>query len=154
LEGWLLRVVAIPSFDKDRRKMDRNLWIGLAFAFMAAGVAQAQTPLYTVVDGVKVDPDTMKGFRTWRQAACDRCHGPNQEGMVGPSLIASLKVLSKEDFVKTVTNGRIEKGMPPWGTNKNVMDNIDHLYAYLKGRSDGKITKAHVEPMDSPTAAN
>ena len=30
---------------------------------------------YTVVDGYKVDAKTMEGFRTWRAAACDRCHG-------------------------------------------------------------------------------
>ncbi|MDE2371296.1 MAG: c-type cytochrome [Burkholderiales bacterium] len=128
--------------------MNRKVWMALALA--VAGAAWAEKPLYTVVDGNKVDPDTLKGFRTWRQAACDRCHGPNQEGMVGPSLIDSLKVMTKEQFVTTVTNGRVEKGMPPWSTSKNVMDNIDHLYAYLKGRSDGKITKAHVVPMDSP----
>ena len=29
------------------------------------------------------------------------------------------------------------------------MDNIDALYAYLKGRSDGAITRAEVEPMDA-----
>jgi hypothetical protein len=28
-----------------------------------------------------------------------------------------------------------------------VMSNIDQLYAYLKGRSDGAITKSKVEPM-------
>lgn len=103
--------------------------------------------LYTVVDGNKVDAETMKGFRTWRSAACDRCHGPNQEGMVGPSLINSLKTLSKEDFVKTVTQGRQEKGMPSFGENKTVVDNINQLYAYLKGRSDGAITSARVQEM-------
>jgi mono/diheme cytochrome c family protein len=103
--------------------------------------------LYTVVDGNKVDAQTMKGFRTWRAAACDRCHGPNQEGMVGPSLINSLKTLSKEDFVKTVTNGRQDKGMPSFAENKTVMENIDQLYAYLKGRSDGAITSAKVQEM-------
>ena len=113
----------------------------------AAGAAQDSTP-YKVVDGYKVDAFTLQGFRTWRAAACDRCHGANQEGMVGPSLIASLKTLSKEDFVKTLHDGRLEKGMPSWAENKQVMDNIDALYAYLKGRSDGAITKAHVEPMD------
>ncbi|MGY0193729.1 c-type cytochrome [Leptothrix sp. BB-4] len=111
--------------------------------------AQAQekveTPLYTVVDGYKVDANTMKGFRTWRQAACDRCHGANQEGMVGPSLVNSLKVLTKEEFVKTVRDGRLEKGMQSFGTSQTVMDNIDHLYAYLKGRSDGAITRSKVE---------
>ena len=42
----------------------------------------AAAPLYKVVDGTKVDSETMKGFRTWRAAACDRCHGANQQGMV------------------------------------------------------------------------
>lgn len=123
----------------------------LALPFMLAlhgGAALAEdAPPYTVVDGYKVDANTMKGFRTWRQAACDRCHGANQEGMVGPSLIASLKVLTKEQFVTTLANGRLDKGMPSWSTNKTVMDNMDSLYAYLKGRSDGAITRARVEPM-------
>jgi len=119
---------------------------GLAFA-QAASNATTSSPLYKVVDGTKVDSETMKGFRTWRAAACDRCHGANQEGMVGPSLIASLKTLSKDEFVKTLTEGRLEKGMPAWKTNKQVMENMDHLYAYLKGRSDGAITHARVEEI-------
>ena len=105
-------------------------------------------PLYTVVDGYKVDHETMQGFRTWRAAACDRCHGPNQEGMVGPSLIESLKRMSKEEFAKTLTEGRLEKGMPSWQTNKQVIENMDQLYAYLKGRSDGAISRAKVQEID------
>nr|WP_309638921.1 cytochrome c [Methylibium sp.] len=119
---------------------------------LCAGVSLAQAqdakqPLYNVVDGYKVDANTMKGFRTWRAAACDRCHGANQEGMVGPSLVNSLKTLTKEEFVKTVRDGRLEKGMQSFGTNKQVMDNIDQLYAYLKGRSDGAITRSKVEEV-------
>jgi mono/diheme cytochrome c family protein len=119
---------------------------GLVFAQVASNAATS-SPLYKVVDGTKVDSETMKGFRTWRAAACDRCHGANQEGMVGPSLIASLKTLSKDEFVKTLTEGRLEKGMPAWKTNKQVMENMDQLYAYLKGRSDGAITHARVEEI-------
>jgi mono/diheme cytochrome c family protein len=110
--------------------------------------AFADEPLYTVVDGNKVDPETLKGFKTWRAAACDRCHGANQQGLVGPSLIERLKILTKDEFVTTVTNGRLEKGMPSFKTSKTVMSNIDHLYAYLKGRSDGAITKSKVEPIE------
>jgi mono/diheme cytochrome c family protein len=110
--------------------------------------AQAQdSPLYTVTDGYKVDAQTMKGFRAWRAGACDRCHGANQEGLVGPSLLNSLKTLSKEEFVTTVTNGRLEKGMMRFAENPMVMTNIEHLYAYLKGRSDGAITRAKVEEV-------
>ena len=125
--------------------MFRKTLLGLTL--LVAGTAFGQSPLYTVVDGYKVDPETMKGFRTWRQAACDRCHGANQEGLVGPSLVNSLKSLSKDEFVKTVRDGRLEKGMQSFGTSPVVMDNIDHLYAYLKGRSDGAITRAKVEPI-------
>jgi mono/diheme cytochrome c family protein len=105
------------------------------------------TKLYTVQEGFKVDANTMKGFRTWRAAACDRCHGANQEGMVGPSLVTSLKTLSKEDFVKTVRDGRLEKGMQSFGASPQVMENMDYLYAYLKGRSDGAITRSKVEEI-------
>ncbi len=118
-----------------------------AAAAPAAAAGPSDGKLYTVVDGTKVDAKTMEGFRTWRAAACDRCHGANQEGMVGPSLIASLKVLSKDDFIKTLKDGRLEKGMPSWSANTQVMSNIDNLYAYLKGRSDGAITVAHVSPI-------
>jgi len=120
----------------------------LTVVFLAAPAAHAQdNKLYTVVDGYKVDAKTMQGFRTWRQAACDRCHGANQEGLVGPSLVNSLKTLSKEEFVVTVRDGRLQKGMQSFGTSPAVMDNMDNLYAYLKGRSDGAITRAKVEEI-------
>lgn len=117
-------------------------------ASAAEGDAGASGKLYQVVEGYKVDAATMEGFRTWRAAACDRCHGANQEGMVGPSLIESLKVRDKAYFVDTLTNGRLAKGMPSFKTSTTVMENMDELYAYLKGRSDGAITRAKVEPMN------
>jgi hypothetical protein len=107
-----------------------------------------KTDLYTVAEGFRVDEKTMNGFRAWRAAACDRCHGPNQEGMVGPALIDSLKRLTKDEFKTTVANGRLEKGMPSFSTSEQVMKNLDNLYAYLKGRSDGNIKKAKVIPLD------
>ena len=117
-------------------------------ALLAAGACQAaDAPLYKVADGYKVDPQTMEGFRTWRAAACDRCHGANQQGLVGPSLVESLKTLSKEDFVKTVRDGRLDKGMMSFKSSEMVMGNMENLYAYLKGRSDGAITRAKVEPL-------
>jgi mono/diheme cytochrome c family protein len=102
---------------------------------------------YRVVEGFKVDSTTMNGFRAWRAAACDRCHGANQQGLVGPSLLESFKVLSREEFVKTVTEGRLEKGMPSFKTSPMVMQNTDGLYAYLKGRSNGDITQSKVEEL-------
>jgi mono/diheme cytochrome c family protein len=109
--------------------------------------APAGEPLYKVEDGYKVDAETLKGFRTWRAAACDRCHGANQQGLVGPSLLERLQTLTKEEFVTTVIEGRLEKGMPSFKTSKMVTSNIDQLYAYLKGRSDGAITRSKVEEI-------
>ena len=121
------------------------LWLALLSAPAAAAEERVQTALYTVEDGYKVDPMTLQGFRVWRSAACDRCHGANQDGLVGPSLLQSLKTLTPEEFRKTVTDGRLDKGMPSFATHKMLMENLDHLYAYLKGRSDGAITRAKVE---------
>lgn len=118
---------------------------GQAAAPAPAGAAKST--LYTVVDGTKVDPNTLQGFKTWRSAACDRCHGANQEGLVGPSLLTSLKTLTKDEFVQTVAKGRPNTQMVAFSGNAEVMKNMDQLYAYLKGRSDGAITKARVEAM-------
>jgi len=121
-----------------------------SFAIPATALSdnKSGTPLYTVTEGYKVDQNTMQGFRTWRAAACDRCHGPNQEGMVGPSLIERLKVLSADEFKATVLGGRPDKGMPSFGANAKVSEHIDQLYAYLKGRSDGAITRAKVVELE------
>lgn len=120
----------------------------LPFFLTVVQAEEIKNELYTVVDGTKVDRNTLTGFRTWRAAACDRCHGANQEGMVGPSLLESLKKLSREDFILVVTEGRLEKGMPTFKENKQVIDNIEQLYRYLKGRSNGDIVRAKVEGIE------
>lgn len=104
--------------------------------------------LYTVVGTNKVDPKTLQGWRTWRAQACERCHGAAQEGLVGPSLINSLKTLSKEEFATTMKNGRVDKGMPNFGEVQGVVDNLDNLYAYLKGRSEGAIAAGRLEAIE------
>jgi hypothetical protein len=38
--------------------------------------------------------------------------------------------------------------MQSFGNSKIVMENIDHLYAYLKGRADGAITQAKVSKIE------
>ena len=136
------------------------LSLSLAFSFSsfaATDSAEKPTPAtagtaggtpYTVVDKNKVDAKTLQGWRTWRAQACERCHGPAQEGLVGPSLVNSLKTLTKEDFVTTIKNGRIDKGMPNFGGVQNVVDNLDNLYAYLKGRSDGAIAAGRLEAIE------
>ena len=150
---------AVPAFSVSipscHMKHSKTFCCTLLFASAITAFGQAasapspsaKSPLYTVVDGNKVDPDTLQGFKTWRAAACDRCHGANQEGLVGPSLINSLKTLTKEEFIQTVTKGRPNTQMIAFSSNETVMKSLDQLYAYLKGRSDGAITKARVEAM-------
>jgi mono/diheme cytochrome c family protein len=132
-------------------EIDMNKLLNLmlsAVACMAAMPALAADPApYQVADGNKVDTQTLNGWRTWRALACERCHGAAQEGMVGPSLVNSLKVLTKDQFKQTVLHGRIEKGMPNFDGSKMVVDNIDNLYGYLKGRSDGAIQPGRLQEI-------
>jgi mono/diheme cytochrome c family protein len=119
----------------------------MAVAFSAAAVAADEAP-YKVAEGNKVDANTMAGWRLWRQMACERCHGPNQEGAVGPSLVEALKKLNKEEFQTVVMKGRIDKGMPNFDGSEAMVKGWEGLYAYLKGRSDGAIKPGRVSPME------
>lgn len=121
----------------------------LAAVVLAALVstAMAQEAPYKVAEGNKVDAKTLNGWKVWRQAACERCHGANQEGMVGPSLIEGLKKYTKEEFIGIVVDGsHADRGMPPHPFLKG--EKIDSLFSYLKGRSDGKIAPGKVNPME------
>ncbi len=96
--------------------------------------------LYSVVDGNKLDADSYAGFKLFRNW-CARCHGTYGQGMAGPSLPESLKIISKEQFFKTVEEGKTGTigSMPAWKTNPKVMAGLDKIYAYLMARSDGAI---------------
>jgi mono/diheme cytochrome c family protein len=124
-----------------------NLMLSAAACLAAMPALAADPAPYLVADGNKVDTQTLNGWRTWRALACERCHGAAQEGMVGPSLVNSLKVLTKDQFKQTVLHGRIEKGMPNFDGSKMVVDNIDNLYGYLKGRSDGAIQPGRLQEI-------
>jgi len=120
----------------------------LVLAGLATGPAvSADGKPYQVADGNKVDKATFDGWRTWRALACERCHGAQQQGLVGPSLLESLKHLTKDEFKQTLMKGRPLKGMPNFDGSKMVTENIDGLYAYLKGRSDGAIQPGHLHPL-------
>jgi hypothetical protein len=118
------------------------------FATLTVSVSADEQPLYQVRDGTKVDAKTLQGWKTWRALACERCHGAQQEGLVGPPLVESMKVLTKEDFHTVIMNGRPEKGMPPFNASQMVTQNWEGLYAYLKGRSDGQIQPGRLSPLE------
>jgi mono/diheme cytochrome c family protein len=114
-----------------------------------AAPAQMKPVNYKVVDGNKVDSDTLMGWKTWRALACERCHGAKQEGLVGPSLVEAFKTLDKNEFHRTVFGGRVDKGMPDFSSSTMMQKNWENLYAYLKGRSDGKIQPGDLQSIDS-----
>jgi methanol metabolism-related c-type cytochrome len=104
---------------------------------------------YTITDG-KVDWGTYNGYRRYH-SECHVCHGPAGNGSsFAPSLVDSLEVLTYEDFIEVVVNGRSRliagnptpSVMPAFGTNPNVVPYVDDLYAYLKARSDGVVGTA------------
>ena len=108
----------------------------------------ATPPSYKVADGNKVDNNTLQGWKTWRALDCERCHGAQQQGLVGPSLVDALKQIDIKEFHRTVFGGRVDKGMPDFSSSQMMQKNWQYLYAYLKGRSDGKIQPGDLKPMD------
>jgi len=114
--------------------------------------------LYTVKNGDYIDENTYKGYLYYGDQ-CLRCHGPDGSGSsYAPNLTQSLKVMSKEDVENTVINGRkdvntaSQKVMPAFGTNEDVVENLDNIYAYLKARSDGALPAGH--PHHLPQTAS
>jgi mono/diheme cytochrome c family protein len=111
--------------------------------------ASPEAKLYTVKNGNQVDENTYKGYLYYGDQ-CMRCHGPDGAGSsYAPNLTDSLKVLTKEQVENTVINGRkdvntaSQKVMPSFGTNEDVVENLDNIYAYLKARSDGALSRGH-----------
>lgn len=125
-------------------KINRKLITLTSVATLTFGAialpSYAADPLYTVTNGNEMDANSYKGFKLFRNW-CARCHGTYGQGMVGPNLAESLKLISQEEFYSTVEHGKSGTigSMPAWKANDKVMENRDKIYAYLKARSDGAI---------------
>src|SRR3546814_10883979 len=71
-----------------------------------------------------------------------------------PALKDSLNALSYSEFLDIVVNGRQNLGagkesvMPAFAENIDVMLYIDHIYAYLKARADGKLGRGRPDRLD------
>jgi len=125
-------------------KLNKKLIIVASAATLSFGLftlpSHADEAPYTVTNDNELDATSYKGFKLFRNW-CARCHGTYGQGMVGPNLADSLKVISKEEFNHVVAEGKTGSigSMPAWQANAEVMENRDQLYAYLKARSDGAI---------------
>jgi mono/diheme cytochrome c family protein len=129
---------------------------------LTAGVRPAYAQTHDANHPAPLDTISVEAYQGWKQFElnCARCHGEYGVGTsFAPALIVSLKdggtIPTKELFIQTVCAGRPEKGMPSWCGLGLEMDKIQNIYAYLKGRADGKIhagrpaVKAGPEPGKS-----
>jgi mxaJ protein len=93
---------------------------------------------------------TQAEYDGWKVFAvnCTRCHGEDAIGSaLAPSLVKALQTtVTHPVFVQTVTEGRIAKGMPAWGTLLTPTQ-VENLYAYVKARSEGRLAtgRPHVK---------
>lgn len=81
----------------------------------------------------------------WRQYSvhCARCHGQDVTGNpVAASLLVSARaggpVADEKAFVNVVAEGRAAKGIPAFN-GVMQLERIHAVYAYVKGRADGRI---------------
>jgi mono/diheme cytochrome c family protein len=141
-------------------------WL-LSAALAGLGLASGVTPARAqqqrdTYHPAPLDTISAQAYQGWKQFElnCSRCHGEYGVGTsFAPALIVSLKdggtIPNKEVFIQTVCAGRPDKGMPSWCALGLEMDKIQNIYAYLKGRADGKIhagrpaAKAGPEPGKS-----
>lgn len=101
-------------------------------------VLRAQTP----ERGPKLGPVEYEGWRQY-SANCARCHG---QDVAGNPVAADLRksaapggpVADETAFVQVVKEGRPKGGMPGFG-GQLTSEQIQGIYAYVKGRADGKI---------------
>lgn len=129
----------------------RPLTASLPFlVILTSGVAGQATGQ----DGATVSALEYEGWRQYN-VQCARCHG--QDALPNPvaaNLLVSMApdgpAADKATFTKVVTEGRTERGMPPF---KETMtpDQIAAVYAYLKGRAEKRIPAGRPEePAKQP----
>jgi mono/diheme cytochrome c family protein len=90
-------------------------------------------------------------YEGWRQYSvqCARCHGQDVLGNpVAADLLKSAgpggPMAEQQAFVAVVKAGRPDRGMP--GLAKVLTDEqVDAIYAYVKGRADGKLPAGRPE---------
>jgi len=116
---------------------------GLLLHSVPASAGDAQTaaaPPAFRVDGDRVDPGTLNGYRRYGNS-CQPCHGPDAIGSsFAPALMNSLKTMDYPTFKATVTAGRMASPtsvMPAFKSNTDVMTNLDDIYRYLSARAVG-----------------
>ena len=90
-----------------------------------------------------LSPATYDGWKQF-ELNCARCHGQDAQGSsFAPSLVAALKpsgaVPTDTAFLRIACQGVQGTGMPAWCTLGLSQAQLQSIYLYVKGRSDGTI---------------
>jgi mono/diheme cytochrome c family protein len=105
-------------------------------AWAADASAQGARP------GQQVSAEEYEGWRQY-SVYCARCHGQDVLGNpVAANLLESARqggpVAGHDAFVTVVQAGRPDRGMPAFADVLSK-EQSDAIYAYVKGRADGKV---------------
>jgi quinoprotein dehydrogenase-associated probable ABC transporter substrate-binding protein len=116
-------------------------------ATASRGVKKDTTRLASGPDKLAVTQAEYEGWKVFA-VNCTRCHGEDAIGSaLAPSLVKSLQgPVTHPIFVLTVTEGRLAKGMPAWGSLLTPTQ-IENVYSYVKARSEGRLAtgRPHVK---------
>jgi cytochrome c55X len=124
---------------RENEKMIRVCVVALLTSFLVV----AQTSRADTVAGASpplTDVGIASAWRTLRAVNCARCHGKDYDGLVAPSIINYARETNREMFVRKVLDGDPLRGMPGYGGNPLIAENIDGIYRYFMGRADGSFS--------------
>jgi mono/diheme cytochrome c family protein len=114
----------------------------LRISLSVIGLAIALAPRLVAQDGAKVSAVEYEGWRQYN-VHCARCHG--QDALPNPvaaNLLTSLApggpAADQKTFTTVVMEGRENRGMPALGKTVTP-EQVNAMYAYLKGRAEKRI---------------
>jgi cytochrome c len=92
-------------------------------------------------DHLLVSPQEYEGWKMF-SVYCYRCHGVDaMGGGIAPNLrhsVSSEGSVTHDVFITTVTNGRLDKGMPTWKALLSP-EQMEDLWLYVNARSSGRL---------------
>lgn len=92
-------------------------------------------------DHLLVSPQEYEGWKMF-SVYCYRCHGVDaMGGGIAPNLrhsVSSEGSVTHDVFIQTVTNGRLDKGMPTWKALLSP-EQMEDLWLYINARSSGRL---------------
>lgn len=107
----------------------------------AADTSKKSAAAGGAVDHLLVSPQEYEGWKMF-SVYCYRCHGVDaMGGGIAPNLrhsVSSEGSVTHEVFIQTVTNGRLEKGMPTWKALLSP-EQMEDLWLYINARSSGRL---------------